>query len=108
MNYDIKKQEAPDIALASGRLAILRMLPFATEAYNRSLCELMDKVSEESFRYYHSYFLGMVKLTKNNSKRFRNSKKETEDILQRFPRLNAHQGAMFDLVKIHRQKCKLN
>ena len=107
MNYDIKKQEAPDIGLSSGKLLLLRIFPFATNAYNRNLRKLMDGVSEKSFRYYHSYFIGMVKLTKKNSRQFQNSKKETDSVLKQFPRLNSHRSAMFDTVKKHRQECRL-
>jgi len=107
MVYDVKRQEAPDIGLSSGKLLLLRIFPFATNAYNRNLRKLMDNISPESFRHYHSYFVGMVKLTKNNSKQFQNSKKETDSILKQFPRLNSHRSAMFDTVKKHRQKCRL-
>ncbi len=103
MVYDIKRQEAPDIGLSSGKLLLLRMFPFTTNSYNRHLRKLMDDMSENSFRYYHSYLLGMVKLTKKNSQQFANSKKETDNILKQFPRLNSHQGAMFELVRKHRK-----
>ncbi|KKM93157.1 hypothetical protein LCGC14_1211210 [marine sediment metagenome] len=109
MSVDIRS-EAPGIGLASVWLGILRMLPFAKQAYNRSLRNLMDekKMSPESFRHYHQYLLGLVRLTKKNSMEFRNRNRETEDILRHYPRLNAHKGAMLERVKAHRRKCNLS
>ena len=107
MSVDIR-QEAPSIGLASGWLMVLRIFPFARNAYDNSLRNLMDGMSEESFRKYHPFLVGMVRLTKRNSKRFRNSNKETESLLKQYPKLNNCRGDMFDRVKAHRRKCKFN
>ncbi len=102
------RSESPDIALSSVKLMFLRILPFGANAYAKSLRKLMDSVSDQAFRSYSPYFAGMVKLTKRNSKRFRNSSRETDSILQEFPRLKQHRGVTLGFVKAHRQKHKLN
>lgn len=101
------KAELGGIILGAGKLAVLRWLPFADKTYEKKLRELMDNTSESSFRNYISYFAGMVKLTKRNSKQFRNSSRETNFILQQFPRLQQHRSITLGVVKAHRQKCKL-
>jgi len=105
MATTVMKREAPGIALVGLELAILRILPFASNLYARVLRKLMDSVSDESFRNYTVYFAGMVKLTKGNSKRFRNSNKETDCVLKQYPRLP--RGITLVFVKAHRRKCKL-
>ena len=106
MSSDIRS-ESPDIALSGVGLLFLRVLPFCSGLYAKSLRKLMDSVSNQAFRSYSYYFVGMVKLTKGYSKRFRNSNRELEDVLKRFPRLSEHRGVMLDAVKAHRRKCKL-
>lgn len=107
MMTDVLKKEAPSMFLSSIKLMVLRALPFTAKRYAQSLRKLMDGISDESFKYYSSYFAGMVKLTKRGSQRFRNSSRETDYVLQEFPRLKQHRSLTLGFVRVHRQKCKL-
>lgn len=107
MTINTMKREAPNIVLSSIKLMFIRLLPFSTNLYNRSLCKLIDRVSDASFLGYYQHFIRMIKFTKRDSKRFRNSSKEMENVLSQFPRLSSHRGVVFGIVRIHRMKHKL-
>ena len=107
MKINLAKADTGLILGGAFKLTILRWLPFACKKYDQELRELMGSVNKASFRDYAPYFVGIVKLTKRNSKQFRNSSQETDFVLHQFPRLQQHRSVTLGTVKTHRQKCKL-
>lgn len=104
MSTNIKK-ECPSIAFVGLKLAILRYMPFCSNAYDNILKLLIANVSNKSFQEYSLYLTGMVKLSKKRSLEYYNSNREVDGLLKEYPRLN--KGMLLPFVQMHRKKYKL-
>ena len=109
-----KEQKKKDKTIAGGVIGLTIPLLFArinpfisVEKYYRKMAEVTESLAGE-FAGYIPQLTQSLKYSRSYSKKFRNTEKEAQNIIKIIPRFRQYYSLIYDDVKNHRQKQKLN